>query len=401
MKFQEVLDAQKRLDGVVHSYLKLERSTYFSNLTGAEVYFKCENRQKTGSFKVRGAYNKIAKLLETSKPAAVIAASAGNHAQGVAYAARQAGIPCTIVMPRSAPLAKVSATQGYGANVVLYGDNFDEAWTHAKELEKQTGATFIEPFNDLDVIAGQATVGLEILDECPDADIIVVPAGGGGLLAGVASVVKHKNPKVKVVGVQAAKADALVQSFAKGKLCPLDRIYTIADGIAVKRPGDKTFELIKAHTDQMVSVTDDEIAEAIIELIERTKQVVEPAGATSLAAVTSGKINIKGKKVVCILSGGNIDIGFIHKIIERGLLKRGRHLSLSILLQDIPGGLEKISGIIARANSNITGVRYDRSVAGLQINDVLLHITCEVSGHNHSKHIINELESNGFKVIKE
>lgn len=399
MELKEIFEAQIRLDGVIHNYLSLERSNYFSQITGGKIHLKCENRQKTGSFKVRGAYNKIAKLSKEKKLTAVIAASAGNHAQGVAFAARESGIKATIVMPRSTPLAKIAATQGYGAEVILHGDCYDDAYAHAKELEAQTGATFIEPFNDLDIIAGQGTIGIEIMNECKDADIVVVPAGGGGLLAGVAKAIKSVNPKVRVVGVQAQKADALVRSFNEKKLIPLAKIYTIADGIAVKKPGDKTFDIIKDNVDEMVTVTDDEIASVIIELIERTKQIVEPAGATSLAAVVNGKVNVKDKNVVCILSGGNIDVGFIHKIIERGLLKRGRQLSLAILMRDIPGGLEKVSGIIARTNANVIGVRYDRSSAELQINDVILHVTCEVSGHVHSERIIQELEANGFLVL--
>jgi threonine dehydratase len=400
MEFKNIEEARKRLKGVVHDYIKLERSNYFSQITGGNVWLKCENRQKTGSFKVRGAYNKIAKLTEQSQVAAVIAASAGNHAQGVAYAARERGINATIVMPRSTPLAKISATKGYGAEVVLFGDCYDDAYTHAKEIEKKTGAIFIEPFNDSDVIAGQGTIGAEILDELGNADIIVVSAGGGGLLAGIATAVKHLNPKVKVIGVQAAKADALVQSYHKKELRPLTQIYTIADGIAVKKPGEKTFEIIKDLADDMVTVSDDEIASTVIELIERTKQVVEPSGGAPLAAVLHGKIDVKGKNVVCVLSGGNVDIGFIHKIIERGLLKRGRQLSLSILMQDIPGGLEKVSGIFAHNNANITGVRYDRSSVELEINNVILHISCEVSGPEHGGTVIDELEKNGFKILK-
>lgn len=399
MDLKDILEARERLAGVINTNLPLERSGYFSQLTGGNVYLKYENRQKTGSFKVRGAYNKIAKLAKERKLEAVIAASAGNHAQGVAYAAHANGIKATIVMPKSTPLAKILATQGYGADIILFGDCYDDAYTHAKELEQKTGATFIEPFNDFDVIAGQGTIGVEIFNELKDTDIVVVPAGGGGLLAGVAKAVKCLNPKVKVIGVQAQKADAMVRSFKEKKLSPLSKIYTIADGIAVKKPGDKTFSIIENDVDEMVTVTDDEIASVIIELIERTKQIVEPAGAASLAAVVSGKINVKGKNIVCVLSGGNIDVGFIHKIIERGLLKRGRQLSMSILMQDIPGGLEKVSGIIARSNANVIGVRYDRASAELHINDVILHITCDVSGHEHGKSVIKELEKNGFKIL--
>jgi len=398
MNLQEIQSAKVRLSGVIHN-IPLEYTTHFSKVTEAEVFLKCENRQKTGSFKVRGAYNKIAKLIETGKPSSFICASLGNHAQGVAYAASKSGIPTTIVMPKSAPLAKVTAVQGYGVSVVLYGDFFDDAQAHAKKLEKETGAVFIEPFNDYDIIAGQGTIGFEILDNLADADIIVVPTGGGGLLSGVAVAVKSVNKKCQVVGVQAEKAAALVQSYKSKKLTPLNQIYTIADGIAVKRPGDLTYPLIQKYVDQMVTVTDDEIASTVIGLMERTKQIVEPAGASSLAAVICNKINVKGKKVVCVLSGGNIDVGIIHKIIERGLIKRGRQISLAILLQDKPGGLERVSGTIARTNANVIGVRFDRTGVESEINDVVLHVTCEVSGEKHSEEVVAELSKAGFKVL--
>jgi len=398
INLNEILEAKARLEGVVHK-VGLEKSNYFSKVMGGNVYLKYENRQKTGSFKVRGAYNCIAKIARAGGVDTVIAASAGNHAQGVASSAHIMGLKSIIVMPRSTPIAKVLATQGYGAQVILHGDTYDDAYARAKEIEKESGATFIEPFNDIDVIAGQGTIGLEILDEMKNVDIVIVPVGGGGLLAGVAAVVKHINPRVKVIGVQAANADAMVRSFKEGKLVTLPKIGTIADGIAVKKPGDITFNLIKKYADDIVTVTDDEIASTIIELIERTKQIVEPAGATPLAAVLNGKINARGKNVVCVMSGGNVDIGFIHKIIERGLIKRGRQLRLSILMPDIPGGLEKVSGIIAGTNANVVGVHYDRSSPDLQINSVVLHITCEVSGMEHGNKIKKELDSHGFKVI--
>jgi len=399
MDIKEVYEARERLDGVIHSYISLEKSNHFSLISGAEVYLKCENRQKTGSFKVRGAYNKIEKISKDGKITHVIAASAGNHAQGVAYAARDLGIDATIVMPKGTSLAKIVATQHYDGEVILSGETFDEAYTHAKQLAKELDATFIEPFNDADVIAGQGTVGLEIYDDLPDADIVVVPVGGGGLIAGIAFTLKTLNPKMKIVGVQAQKADAMVRSFKSGKLEPLTQMQTIADGIAVKRPGEKPFELIKEYVDEMVTVTDDEIAMTILELMERTKQVVEPAGAASLAAVVTGRIKCSGKKVVCVLSGGNIDIGFIDKIIEKGLVRRGRCQQLAILLPDVPGSLEKVAGIIARANANITGVRYDRGISELQINDVILHLNCEVSNKEHGETVIADLEAGGFTVV--
>ena len=399
MKLSDFYGAKDATLGVIHK-TPLMRSDNFSKRTGAELYLKCENQQKTGSFKVRGAYNKIAVLLGKKAFKSVIAASTGNHAQGVAYAAAKNGIKATIVMPRSTSLAKIAAVRGYDAEVVLHGETYDDAYTHARTLEKKTGAEFVAPFNDYDVIAGQGTTALEILEDLPCADIIVVPVGGGGLIAGIAYAAKKLKPDIKIVGVQPHKADALVQSFDKGELQRLDKIYTIADGIAVKRPGDKTFTLIKEYVDEIVTVTDDEIASTVLELLERTKQVVEPAGATGLAAVLCNKIKVEGKNVVCVLSGGNIDVGFMHKIIERGLLRRGRQIQLHILMRDIPGGLEKVASIIAKNNANVTGVLYDRASEKLKMGDVILHVTCEVSGHRHGREIIEQLTKNGFSVLE-
>ncbi|MDR3216235.1 MAG: threonine ammonia-lyase [Clostridiaceae bacterium] len=398
MELTDVVKARKRLSGVIHN-IPLEHSARFSELSGGNVYLKCENRQLTGSFKVRGAYNKMAVLKERGGCGRVIAASAGNHAQGVAFAARESGIKATIVMPRSTPIVKVSATEGYGAEVLLYGDCYDDAHQKALEIQAQTGAVFIEAFDDDDVIAGQGTLGLEIVNELQDVDVIVVPAGGGGLLAGVAKTVKSLKPGVRIVGVQAAKADAIKRSFDEKKLLSLDNIYTIADGIAVKKPGKRTFDIIKDYADEVVSVTDEEIASTIIDLMERTKQVVEPAGAAGLAAVLHGKTNVKGLNVACVLSGGNIDVGFIHKIIEKGLIQRGRELHLSILVNDAPGSLAKISGITGDSYANITSVRYDRAVAEIHLNEVILHITCEVSGKEHGARLIKRLSDAGFKLL--
>ena len=297
MDIIEVVQAKKRLSGVIHE-IPLERSSRFSQMTGGEIYLKCEHRQKTGSFKVRGAYNKIAKLRAVKEFTEVIASSAGNHAQGVAYAARESGLKATIVMPRSTPIAKVLATENYGAHVILHGDCYDEAYQKALEIQKETGAEFIEPFNDDDVIAGQGTLGLEIINELDDVDMIIVPTGGGGLIAGVAKTIKSLKPTVKIVGVQAHRADALCKSYQKKELVTLNSIFTIADGIAVKKPGDITYKMILENVDEMVTVTDAEIASTIIELLERTKQIVEPAGATSLAAVLHNKVDVKGKNVV-------------------------------------------------------------------------------------------------------
>lgn len=301
--------AADRLKNVIHN-IPLSTSCTFSAMTGAEVYLKYENQQKTGSFKVRGAYNKIMKRFAEGDLHAVVASSAGNHAQGVAFAATAAGVKSTIVMPRSAPIAKVSATQGYGAEVVLAGNIYDEAYAKACEICEETGAEFIHPFDDEDVMAGQGTIALEILRDLPGVDMIFVPAGGGGLISGVAACAKQINPRIQIIGVQAEGAPAIANSFRTGERTPSDTVHTIADGIAVKTPGEKTFEYIKKYVDRVVTVSDDEIASAVLLLLERCKQVVETSGAAPLAAVLNNKVDVKGKKVVCVLSGGNIDVSF-------------------------------------------------------------------------------------------
>jgi threonine dehydratase len=294
-------------------------------MAGADIYLKCENLQKTGSFKVRGAYNKIARMTESGPLPHLVAASAGNHAQGVAYAAEVVGAKATIVMPRSAPLAKVSATEGYGPEIVLHGSGYDEAYEKARAICDEQGATFVHAYEDEDVIAGQGTIGLEILSSMPTADAIIVPAGGGGLLAGIAACVKQVNPRIKVFGVQADGADAIVRSFREKRHVATETAATIADGIAVRNPGEITTGIIREYADDMVTVSDAELAEAILLLLERTKLVVEPSGAAAVAAVINRKLpELAGKRVVCVLSGGNIDVSIIHEVVEQGLISRGR-----------------------------------------------------------------------------
>ena len=395
MNLFQVYDAQKRLDKTVH-HTNLEHSLTFSKISGSEIYLKCENLQKTGSFKVRGAYNKIAILDEVGDTRCVVASSAGNHAQGVAYAAKERGMEAIIVMPKSTPIAKVSATENYGAKVVLHGDLYDDAYKKALEIVDEKGAAFVHPFDDEDIIAGQGTVALELLSDRPDLDSVIVPAGGGGLLAGIAFTVKNINPKIKVIGVQANRADSIVRSFNEKRLVTAEKIFTIADGIAVKTPGKLTMELINQYVDEMLTVTDEEIASTIIQLIERTKQVVEPAGATSLALALSGRANLVGKSAACVLSGGNIDVGFIHKIIEKGLVSRGRQMKFSVLLTDKPGALEQFARIMGVNNANIISVQYDRMSPELQLSETILHIACEVSGVEHGKRLLEQLESEGY-----
>ncbi|MDR0974963.1 MAG: threonine ammonia-lyase [Ruminococcus sp.] len=393
---KDVENAVGRLSQVLHK-TPLTRSETFSKLAGTDIYLKYENQQKTGSFKIRGAYNKLCEIKGSVKN--VLAASAGNHAQGVAYAAAALGMTATIVMPKSTPIAKINATEGYGAEVVLFGDGYDSAYEHAKTLAKEKNAEFIHPFDDVSVIAGQGTLGFEILRDMPSVDVVFVPAGGGGLLAGVSFCLKSINPRIKIIGVQSAGADAICKSFAEKKRISTLTSATIADGIAVKTPGELTTSLINTYTDAMVTVTDAEISSAILNLLERCKQLVEPAGATSLAAALKMSEEIRGKRAVCLLSGGNIDMGFVHKLIDLGLAARGRKLRFKTVLPDVPGSLERVAKIIAESFANIVNVQYDRTSADLDPQDVFLHIVCEVSDNEHGKRVCENLEKEGYKVI--
>lgn len=400
LPLKEIELAAQRLANTIHK-TKLEKSTTFSDMTGGEIYLKYENQQKTGSFKIRGASNKIAALCERGEIKSAVASSAGNHAQGTAYASKVHGIPATICMPKSTPIAKVEATKGYGAKVVLHGDCYDDAYKKACEIVEKEGATFVHPYDDIEVMAGQGTIGFEILKDLPMVDIIIVPAGGGGLLAGVAACVKQINPRVKIYGVQAEGAPAIAMSFKEKKHCTTDYSQTIADGISVKIPGEKTVEIINKYVDDVVTVSDAEISSAILYLIERTKQVVEPAGATPVAAILSGKIDVKNKKTVCVLSGGNIDVSFITRIIELGLSTRGRKIKFRTKLLDIPGSLEHLSRVLKDANANIIMVQYDRMSADLDPNEAIIHMACEVGGTEHGRKVIKALEANGYCITLE
>lgn len=390
--------AADRLKNVIH-IVPLSTSHTFSAMTGAEVYLKFENQQKTGSFKVRGASNKIMKRHEEGGLNAVVASSAGNHAQGVAFAARSVGIKSTIVMPRSTPIAKVSATQGYGAEVVLAGAIYDEAYAKACEIMEETGAEFIHPFDDEDVMAGQGTIALEILRDLPGVDMIFVPAGGGGLISGIAACAKQINPRVEIIGVQAAGAPAIANAFHNAHCAPCEHVHTIADGIAVKTPGSKTMEYINQYVDRMVTVSDADIASTILLLLERTKQVVEPAGAASLAALLNNKVEVQGKKVVCLLSGGNIDVSFIHKIVEKGLVTRGRHMKFSTIMPDVPGSLARFSQIVAECNANVIVFQHDRVQADLDIDEAIVQVVCEVGGKEHGQRLLRALTAGGYTIM--
>ena len=392
--------AKKRLEGIVHK-TELCPSTTFSNMAGGEVWLKCENRQKTGSFKIRGAANKIGALVERGEVQSVVASSAGNHAQGVAYAAHSHGIPATIVMPKAAPIAKVQATEGYGAKVILHGDCYDEAYAKAMEICEQEGATFLHPFDDYEVMAGQGTVALEILSELPTVDTVIVPVGGGGLISGVSACIKQVNPRVRVVGVQAEGASAVYQSYKAGRHMSTDGVSTIADGIAVGNPGEKTVAEILKYVDDMVTVSDNDISSAILLLMERTKQIVEPSGASSLAAVLSGKVDAHERKTVCLLSGGNIDVSFIHRVIDQGLVSRHRRLKFTVRLPDAPGKLIAMLQVVSDSGANILMIDHDRLSNVLGPSEILVHVACEVGGEEHGRSVIASLSNCGYSVTTE
>ncbi|MCD8141031.1 MAG: threonine ammonia-lyase [Planctomycetaceae bacterium] len=400
MNVRDIEQAHATLHKVLHA-IPLSSSRTFSQMSGAELFLKCENLQKTGSFKVRGAFNKISKLANRGDCPSVVAASAGNHAQGVAFSASTLGVESTIVMPLATPIAKIRATQDYGANVVLHGACYDDAYAKACEIMEESGATFVHPFDDEDIIAGQGTVAIEIFRDMPTVDLVLVPAGGGGLLAGIAYYIKSINPRVRVIGVQAEGADALVRSFRAERLESTSTVHTIADGIAVKQPGGLTFDFIKRYVDDMVTVSDDEIAESILLLLERNKMVVEPAGAVSLAAALSRKVEIAGLRTVCVLSGGNIDVSFIHKIVEKGLITRGRQIKFRTIMSDLPGSLTHFSSIVAACRANVIMVQHDRLSPGLGLNDAILHMACEVGGREHGEELFRRLKEAGYEITKE
>lgn len=362
----------------------------------SEIHLKTENLQVTGSFKVRGSAYKISQLSDAEKANGVIACSAGNHAQGVALAATKNGIKSLICLPDGAPISKVEATRKYGADICLVEGVYDDAYNKAIELKEAKGYTFIHPFNDEDVIAGQGTIGLEILEQLPDADVVIVPVGGGGLISGVAFAIKQLNPNIKIYGVQAKGAPSMVNSIKDNKIEKLESVSTIADGIAVKEPGDVTFEMCQKYVDGIVTVTDDEIAAAILALIEQQKLITEGAGAVSVAAAMFNKIDIKGKKVCCLLSGGNIDVTILSRVIKRGLLKSGRTYSLTIELLDKPGQLKGVADIIAREGGNVISVHHERASEGSDINGCYLRIVLETKNFAHIEKIKQALADEGF-----
>ena len=362
----------------------------------ADIILKTENLQVTGSFKVRGAAYKISQLSDEEKARGVIACSAGNHAQGVALAATKAGAKSLICLPDNAPISKVEATKKYGADVCLVPGVYDDAYNKALELRDSEGYTFVHPFNDEDVIAGQGTIGLEILEQVPDVDAVIVPVGGGGLISGVAYAIKALNPNVKVYGVQASGAPSMVNSIKEGKIKRLASVTTIADGIAVKEPGDLTFDIVSQYVDELVTVTDDEVAAAILALIEQQKLCAEGAGAVSVAAAMFNKVPVAGKKVVCLVSGGNIDVTILSRVIDRGLLKSGRTLSIQVNLVDKPGQLQGVANCIADAGGNVTYINHEKATEDMSITDSYLRITMETKNFEHIDEILTALSDNGF-----
>ena len=367
--------------------------------TDCDLYLKTENLQLTGSFKLRGAYYKISQLTAEERAKGIIACSAGNHAQGVALAAQKMGIKSVICMPDGAPISKVQATKAFGAETCLVPGAYDDAYAKAIELRDQTGATFIHPFDDDDVIAGQGTIGLEILEQIADADAVVVPIGGGGLISGVAFAIKHLNPNVKVYGVQAERAASMAESVKLGHQITLDSVSTFADGIAVKHPGDNTFKLINEYVDGIVTVTEDEIATAILTLMEKQKLVAEGAGAVGVAAVMFGKLPVKGKKVVAVVSGGNIDVNILSRVVTRGLVTTGRNATLQIALEDKPGQLLGVSSIISRCGGNVVSVHHERSDANMAVASCFLKIGMETRDFEQIELIREELAKAGFKIV--
>lgn len=365
----------------------------------SELYLKTENLQVTGSFKVRGAYYKISQLTDEEKAKGVIACSAGNHAQGVALAAEKNGIKSLICIPDGAPISKVEATKSYGAEVCLVKGTYDDAYEKAVSLVEEREATFIHPFDDEMVIAGQGTIGLEILDQLPELDAVIVPIGGGGLISGVAFAIKSLRPEVKVYGVQAAGAPSMLNAIKNKKIETLDSVQTIADGIAVKTPGEHTYEYCSKYVDEIVTVTDDEVATAILALIEKQKMIAEGAGAVAVAAAIFNKVPIKGKKTVCLVSGGNIDVTILSRVIDRGLQKAGRLAELVIELVDKPGQLLGVSEIISRTGGNVVSVNHARTDVNIDINSCVLRISMETRNQEHLDEIKKALADNGYKIV--
>jgi threonine dehydratase len=395
---KDIQEAKSSLRNAVYK-TSLVHNTTFSEMAKSSVYLKMENLQKTGSFKLRGAFNKISRLPEKDRKNGVIASSAGNHAQGVAMAATSYGIKSTIVMPKHAPLSKIAATKSYGAEVILYGDVYDEAYEKAKEIQKQTGAVFVHPFNDPEVIAGQGTIGLEILEDLPDTDIIVVPVGGGGLISGIAIAAKSIKPSIKIIGVQAKNMPSMIESISQGHITTIEGMPTIADGIAVKTPGELTFNIIKHYVDDIITVDEDEIANAILLLMERAKVIAEGSGAVSVAAILNRLEYIENKKVVALISGGNIDVNMLSRIIDKGLAKSGRRILIDTLIPDKPGTLGILLNRVAETGANVLSVTHNRSTRDIPIGYAKVELELETADEEHVEEIKKLLFLNNYNFL--
>ena len=390
-KFEEAYDAVKK----VTLETKLIYSDYWSNCTGNKVYLKPENLQRTGAYKVRGAYYKITTLSDEERKKGLITASAGNHAQGVAYAAKCYGVKATIVMPTSTPLIKVNRTKALGAEVVLHGNVYDEAYEHACKLAEEKGYTMVHPFDDLDVATGQGTIAMEIIKELPTVDYILVPIGGGGLATGVSTLAKLLNPKIKVIGVEPAGANCMQESIKAGHVVTLPGVNTIADGTAVKTPGEKIFPYLTKNIDDIIAVPDEDLVVSFLDMVENHKMVVENSGLLSVAALK--QLDCKDKKVACVLSGGNMDIITMSSVVQQGLIMRDRIFTVSVLLPDKPGELSRVSGIIAEVNGNVIKLEHNQFVSINRNAAVELRITLEAFGSEHKEQILNALTEKGFK----
>ena len=395
MTLEQFKAARKVLDGVLHS-TDLMYSPFFTRTTGNNVYIKPENMQVTGAYKIRGAYFKCSTLTPEEKAKGLITASAGNHAQGVAYAARAAGVPATIIMPTTTPLVKVNNTKDYGARVILHGETFDDAAALAARMSEEEGLTYVHPFNDLTVSTGQGTIAYEIFKDLPDVDIILVPVGGGGLAAGVATLAKLLNPSVKVIGVEPAGAASMKASLEAGRVVTLDSIDTIADGVAVKTPGDKVFPYIRQNLDGIITIDDNELVDAFLDVMEKHKMVVENAGLLTIAALRH--LDCKGQNVVPVLSGGNMDVITISSLVQHGLINRGRIFTFSVQLPDRPGELLKVAGLIAELSGNVIRLDHNQFVNINRQSGVELKVTLEAFGLSHKAEILARLAEEGYAV---
>lgn len=385
--------ARSTLQGIIRN-TNLIYSPAFSKAWGNHVYLKPENMQVTGAYKIRGAYYKISTLSEEEKSRGLITASAGNHAQGLAYAAQAAGVPATIVMPTTTPLVKVNNTKDYGAKVILHGEVFDEAAERASQIAEEEGLTYVQPFNDLGIATGQGTIAYEIFQDLPDVDVILVPIGGGGLAAGISTLAKLLNPNVTVIGVEPEGAASMKASLEAGHVVTLPTANTIADGVAVKTPGDLVFPYVQANIDHVITISDTELVDAFLDMMERHKMVVENAGLLSVAALKH--LDVKGLNVVCVLSGGNMDVITMASLVQHGLINRGRIFTFSVLLPDRPGELMRVSGLLAQCNGNIIKLEHNQFVNINRQNGVELKVTLEAFGHDHKKEIMNQLRQHGY-----